>query len=64
MRFAASVVPYELPAAVVRARVLVVPDAVALLSHTNPTRLSVAAQKRREAKQNRRTTGAGGQVRG
>lgn len=40
VRFTAGVVPDELPAAIICARVLVVPDPIALLSHTNQTRLS------------------------
>lgn len=44
VRFTASVVPDELPAAIICARVLVIPDPIALLSHTNQTRLSGNAE--------------------
>lgn len=47
MRFAASVVPDELPAAIVSARVLVVPDPVALLWRRKQTGVSVHAEGHR-----------------
>lgn len=51
VRFAASVVPDELPAAIVSARVLVVPDPVALLRHTKQTRVSGNAETARGKQQ-------------
>lgn len=61
VRFAASVVPDELPAAIICARVLVVADAVALLRHTEQTRWRVNAETAR-AKQ--AESGKRGGVRG
>lgn len=57
VRFAASVVPDELPAAIVSARVLVVPDPVALLWHTEQTRLSVNVETARGKQVDSRKTG-------
>lgn len=60
MRFAASVVPDELPAAVVRARVLVIPDPVALLC-TQTQQASVWPSRHGQSYTDRRTTGADGE---
>lgn len=58
MRFAASVVPDELPAAIVSARVLVVPDPVALLRHRKQTQeVSVRAEAARGTQVDSRRTG-------
>lgn len=47
VRFTASVVPDELPAAIICTRVLVIPNPIALLLHTNQTRLSGNAETER-----------------
>lgn len=57
MRLAASVVPDELPAAIVSARVLVVPDPVALLWHREQTGVSVDAETARGKQEDGRKTG-------